>query len=69
VELVTSKGHRARDIRSQSDARHSVCSLGPATQIAPGLYSVIDNRGRRFVAEIHPQPNTMSAQRSMPIRR
>jgi hypothetical protein len=68
-ELLTSNGHRARDIRNESDARHSVCSLGLATLIAPGRYSVIDNRGHRFVAEIHPQPITMPVRRSMPLHR
>jgi hypothetical protein len=33
-ELVTSNGHRARDIRNESDARRSVCPLGLATLVA-----------------------------------
>jgi hypothetical protein len=65
-ELVTSNGHRVRDIRNESDARHSVCSLGLATLIAPGRYLVIDNRGHRFAAEIHPQPTAMPVWRSLP---
>jgi hypothetical protein len=32
-ERLTSNGHRARDIRNESEARHSVCSLGLATLI------------------------------------
>jgi hypothetical protein len=36
-EVVTSQGHRVRDIRHQSDARHIVHSLGLTTLIAPGV--------------------------------
>ena len=51
-EVVTSFGHRARDVRDESDARHIVHSLGLATLIAPGRKAIADNRGQRFVAEI-----------------
>jgi hypothetical protein len=53
-EVVTSHGHRARDIRHESDAQETVYSLGITTLIAPGRYLVADNRGDQFVAEIHP---------------
>ncbi len=68
-EVVTSNGHRVRDIRNESDARHSVRSLGLATLISPGRYSVVDNRGHRFVAEIHQRPATMPVRRGLPLYR
>lgn len=55
-EVVTSQGHRARDIQHESDAALAVHSLGLTTLIAPGRYLVSDNRGQRFVAEIRWQP-------------
>jgi hypothetical protein len=58
-EVVTSHGHRARDIRLESDARHAVHSLGLTTLVAPGRYLVTDNRGQHFVAEIREQRLTM----------
>jgi hypothetical protein len=63
-EVVTSLGHRARDIRLESDARHTLRSLGLTTLIAPGRYLVADNRGQRFVAEIRQQPPTMPVGRT-----
>lgn len=54
-EVVTSNGHRVRDIRHESDALRTVHALGITTLIAPGRYFVTDGRGRRFMAEIHRQ--------------
>jgi hypothetical protein len=58
-EVVASHGHRVRDIRHESDARHIVHSLGLTTLIAPGRYVIADNRGQRVVAEIHHQAATV----------
>lgn len=65
-EVVTSQGHRARGIQHESDAHDTVYSLGLATLVAPGRYLVADNRGERFVAEVHPQPNTKPIRHSSP---
>ena len=48
-EVITSQGHRARDIQHESDALRAVHSLGLTTLIAPYRYLVSDHRGRRFV--------------------
>ena len=55
-EVITSQGHRARDIQHESDAMRTIHALGITTLIAPGRYLVSDRRGHRFVAEIHRQP-------------
>ena len=55
-EVITSQGHRARDIAHESDAMRTVHALGITTLIAPGRYLVSDHRGQRFFAEIHRQP-------------
>ncbi len=59
-EVVTSHGHCVRDIPHESDARHIVHSRGLTTLIAAGRYVIADNRGERFVAEIHHQAATVS---------
>ena len=53
VEVITSQGHRARDIQREIRRDAPVHSLGLTTLIAPGRYLVSDYRGQRFVAEIH----------------
>jgi hypothetical protein len=45
-EVITSQGHRARDIQHESDALHVVHSLGLTTLIAPYRYLVSDYRGQ-----------------------
>ena len=37
-EVITSQGHRARDIAHESDAMRTVHALGITTLIAPGRY-------------------------------
>ena len=44
-EIITSQGHRARDIQHESDAMRTVHSLGLTTLIAPGRYLVSDQSG------------------------
>ena len=68
-EVITSQGHRARDIQHESDAMRAVHSLGLTTLIAPGRYLVSDYRGQRFVAEIHWQPTVTPARPSLPSYR
>ena len=68
-EVITSQGHRARDIQHESDATRAVHSLGLTTLIAPGRYLVSDYRGQRFVAEIHRQPTVTPARPSLPSYR
>lgn len=68
-EVITSQGHRARDIQHESEAARAVHSLGMTTLIAPGRYLVSDNRGQRFVAEIHWQPAVMPSRPSLPSYR
>lgn len=65
-EVITSQGHRARDIQHESDALRAVHSLGLTTLIAPYRYLVSDHRGRRFVAEIHRQPTAAPARPTLP---
>lgn len=68
-EIITSQGHRARDIQHESDATRAVHSLGLTTLIAPGRYLVSDNRGQRFVAEIHWQPAVTRPRPGLPSYR
>jgi hypothetical protein len=65
-EVISSQGHRVRDIQHESDARSAVHSLGLTTLIAPGRYLVSDYRGQRFVAEIHRQPTPAPARPKLP---
>ena len=60
-EVITSYGHRVRDIQHESDAMRAVHALGLTTLIAPYRYLVSDHRGQRFVAEVHRQPTLMPA--------
>jgi hypothetical protein len=68
-EVITSHGHRARDIQHESDAKRAIHSLGLTTLIAPGRYLVSDHRGQRFVAEIHRQPTATPARPKLPSYR
>jgi hypothetical protein len=68
-EIITSQGHRARDIQHESDALRIVHSLGLTTLIAPYRYLVADLRGQRFVAEVHRQVSAAHAQPTLPFYR
>ncbi len=68
-EVITSHGHRARDIRHESDALRAVHSLGLTTLIAPYRYLVSDLRGQRFVAEIRRQPTGTPVRPGLPSYR
>jgi hypothetical protein len=68
-EVITSQGHRARDIQHESDAFRAVHSLGVTTLIAPYRYLVSDHRGQRVVAEIHRQPAPAPARPTLPSYR
>lgn len=68
-EVITSQGHRARDITHESEAMRTVHALGITTLIAPGRYLVSDHWGRRFVAEIHRQPTAPRARPNLPTYR
>ena len=65
-EIITSQGHRARDIQHESDALRTVHSLGLTTLIAPYRYLVDDHRGDRFVAEIHRQLTAAPVRPTLP---
>ena len=68
-EVITSQGHRVRDIRHESDAMRTVHSLGLTTMITPYRYLVSDYRGQRFVAEIHRQPTAAPVRPKLPSYR
>ena len=68
-EVITSQGHRTRDIQHESDAMRAVHALGLTTLIAPGRYLVSDYWGQRFFAEIHRQPSATPAHRRLPSYR
>jgi hypothetical protein len=68
-EIITSQGHRARDIKHESDALRAVHSLGLTTLIAPYRYLVADHWGDRFVAEIHRQPTAAPPRPNLPSYR
>jgi hypothetical protein len=68
-EVITSQGHRARNIQHESDALRAIHSLGLTTLIAPGRYLVADHRGQRYVAELHRQPSVPPVRRSLPSYR
>ena len=58
-EVITSRGHRVRDIQHESDAMRAVHALGLTTLIPPYRYLVSDHRGQRFVAEVSSRPTMM----------
>jgi hypothetical protein len=50
--LTTSDGLRIIDIRSETEARRTVHTLGTPQLRGPYSWDVVDNQGRLFVAEI-----------------
>jgi len=50
--LTTSHGLRLDGIGSEEEARHGVRMLGFAEAIGFHSWQVVDNQGRRFVAEL-----------------
>jgi hypothetical protein len=50
--LTTSNGMRIDGIEREQDARLAVQMLGQPQLIGPGSWQVIDNQGKRFVAEV-----------------
>jgi hypothetical protein len=68
-EVITSQGHRARDIQHESDALRAVHSLGITTLIAPYRYLVSDRRGQSYVAEIHRQATAAPTRPTLPSYR
>lgn len=68
-EVITSQGHRVRDIQHESDAMRTVHSLGLTTMITPYRYLVADYKGHRFVAEVHRQPTVTPVRPQLPTYR
>ena len=68
-EVITSQGHRVRDIRHEADAIRTVHALGLTTLITPYRYLVSDHRGQRFVAEVHRQPTVIPTRPNLPSYR
>jgi hypothetical protein len=50
--LITSDGRRLPNIGSEEDARRTTHMLGETQWRGPFSRDVVDNQGRRFVAEI-----------------
>jgi hypothetical protein len=50
--LITSDGRRLANIGSEEDARRAVHTLGVTQLRGPYSWDVVDNLGRKFVAEI-----------------
>ncbi len=50
--LTTSHGLRVDGIRTEEAARSAVGMLGMSQVISPCAWQVVDNHGRRFVAEV-----------------
>lgn len=50
--LITSDGRRLPNIGSEEDARRTAHMLGETQWRGPFSWDVVDNQGRRFVAEI-----------------
>jgi hypothetical protein len=50
--LITSDGRRLANVGSEEDARRTVHRLGATQRRGPFSWDVVDNEGRRFVAEI-----------------
>jgi hypothetical protein len=64
--VVTTLGCRIDGITHEYIALRTVHSLGTTALVAPYRYEVVDNRGRRFHAEIHRSP--APASRRSPTR-
>jgi hypothetical protein len=50
--VITSDGRRVADISSEADARRAVRRLGVTQLRGPYSWDVVDNLGRKFVAEV-----------------
>lgn len=50
--VTTSRGSRVDGIRCENDARRAVHMLGTTSVIGPYSWSVVDNVGQSFVAEL-----------------
>jgi hypothetical protein len=50
--LITSDGRRLPNIGSEEEARRTVHTLGMTQLRGPFSWDVVDDQGRRFVAEI-----------------
>jgi hypothetical protein len=50
--LITSDGRRLANIGCEEDARRTVHALGTTQLRGPYSWDVVDDQGRRFVAEI-----------------
>lgn len=50
--LVTSDGRRLANLGSEEDARRAVHALGTTQLRGPFSWDVVDDQGRRFVAEL-----------------
>jgi hypothetical protein len=50
--LTTSNGLRVDGIRLEQDGRNAVQMLGYSQRIGPYSWQVVDNQGRRFIAEL-----------------
>lgn len=50
--VTTSRGSRVDGIRCENDARRAVHMLGVTSMIGPYSWSVVDNFGESFVAEL-----------------
>jgi hypothetical protein len=50
--VTTSRGSRVDGITCEKEARGAVHMLGIASAIGPDSWSVVDNFGHRFIAEL-----------------
>ena len=50
--VTTSRGSRIDGITDENDARQAVRMLGYASAISPYSWSVVDNYGQTFIAEL-----------------
>jgi hypothetical protein len=50
--VTTSKGSRVDGIKCENDARRAVHMLGVTAVIGPYSWTVVDNQGQQFVAEL-----------------
>jgi hypothetical protein len=57
--LIISDGRRLLNIGSEEDARRTVHTLGATQLRGPFSWDVVDDLGRRFVAEIRHRNGTM----------
>jgi hypothetical protein len=64
--IIMSDGRRVADISSEEDARRTVHRLGTSQLRGPLSWDVVDNYGRRFVAEIRRRSGTRSISPSQP---